>query len=310
MDKESSIIDQIEAMEVSIYREGDVTESMDSFSARVKTYYSHDRKGIFLEQQQDYRLSLKIINGELFSRFDFSGEDFSDMRSRSILTGSEETVCLLSETGSIENRYPLFSDNKRFSLYTNEGIPFNGRLPLDEIKSNATRLSFDIDESTPGIMNINYPAEYLPSALSAGNYTESYTSYKISLDIVQEIMISSELKTIDSEGIEVTSTIYPVYQKEGDDFIQIGSVTEVFTDFPYSLDVDDSVVKSYESVEDIPLVSEEELERMVEEGTVFPGDTEIWLGDLSDSDFMETFIEIYEDVQINTLQDSLFRAIM
>ena len=65
----------------------------------------------------------------------------------------------------------------------------------------------------------------------------------------------------------------------------------------------------FDSLESIPEISKEEYEQLVEEGNAEIIE-ELPLGDPSDPSSVETIIELYQDIQINVADDSVFKLVM
>lgn len=65
----------------------------------------------------------------------------------------------------------------------------------------------------------------------------------------------------------------------------------------------------YESPDDVPTLTQEEFEQMQSEGVIneIPA---IRFGNPADLSYTETVIELYQDMEINTVSDQLFRLLL
>lgn len=211
-------------------------------------------------------------------------------------------LVLNTTSNTIEQRLSVTEDQNRLALMV-DSLQCMGRINLDHIQSIARRLSLDISDNTPGILQIAIP----PSALPPMPNNAKIASYKLSFDSTESVLLDSEMVIAEEDGTRITVTTTPIYQQEGEDLIKVGEQTITAYDLPGTLDISDNVVQSYASVEEIPEISAEELAVLQAEGTVSTSTSDVILGDLSDPDYTETQLTVYDDVKINTLADSLFR---
>jgi len=300
-------LSSFEGREVSVYNGDKTLPSIESFQANVVSYYSHDKKGIEMKVQQEYRLSMKIIDGEIFSRIDVNADSFGDSRARTFISNDKETVCLYTDTKEIEARIPLTEHNLSNRLLPKQGLPMLGKVQLDKIVSTANRLSYDVDNKTPGVLTIGLPPKAFSSDAEVEGYSQEIVSYKLHFDTEDKVMASTEMVVNENDGTVQTTSYYPLYKDVDGKAVEVGSVTEIESDIDENLDVSDSAAESYDSIEAIPEVTEAEIEAMEAEGNISETDSEPWIGDPSDPDFKETYVELYNDVELNTLNDSYFR---
>ncbi len=285
---------------VSVYRSDSGT--MSSYQADVKTWYQNNRSPNLPELRTEYRLSMKVVDGKLRTRIDFSSDSQSDRVARSILSDGVTMLVLNTTSNTVEQRLSVTEDQNRLALMT-DSLQCMGRINLDSMQSVARRLSLDISDNTPGILQIAIP----PSTLPPMPNNAKIASYKLSFDSTESVLLDSEMVIAEEDGTKVTVTTTPIYQEEGEDLIKVGEQTITAYDLPGTLDISDNVVQSYASAEEIPEISAEELAALQAEGTVSTSTSDVILGDLSDPDYTETQLTVYDDVKINTLADSLFR---
>lgn len=292
--------------EVSIYNEDSGPSNVKSFQARVRSFYSRDRTGVDMEETMNFLLSMKTINGRLCIRTDFDGSFYADGVARSVISDGTEIITVLSDSGAVESRMSVSADVSRFVL-EDGGVSVTGRINMEAVTAKARALLMDVSEPSNGVMSINVPASLFNTIYSDTGYTSSVTRCNLSFDVEAETMVSSQIETTEGDGTKVVMTSYPLYQEYEGETIKVGEYRSMETIPVGTLDVDDSVVKSYESPEDVPLVSAEELKRMEEEGTVSMEDVPILFGDPSDPSYTEIVVDLYEDVRLNTLSDSYFK---
>lgn len=307
----NELIEELNEREVSIYTgqsSGDSKE-IESYQANVKSYYSNNRTGVDMEPQQEYRLSMKVIGDRVYSRLDFESENFPDQRARSIVSNDNEAVVMFSDNGDIEARFPVDKSSDR-QLLDNSKLSSLGRVDIDNILKEAKRLSFDIQDDTPGALMVNIPASTFQSQTNGYGFESKVVSCKLNFDTEKDILHSTEMELIESDGTSIEIETHPLYKEQDGLMVKVGQV-QVINNKP-NIDMSDleSVVQEYESIEDIPEISEEELTALQESGEVSLEETELLLGDPSNPDFQETFVELYEDVEVNTLSDSIFKIVL
>ncbi|QEN03538.1 hypothetical protein EW093_02090 [Thiospirochaeta perfilievii] len=305
----ASKLEDLEKQEVSIYNGDNKDEDIISYSANVKSYYSHDKKGIDSELTQEYRMSLKLIDSQLYTRIDVPGNQFSDLRNRSIVTSPTETIVFFEDTDEVEARIPIESTSNDF-LGINNRLPILGRLDLNSITTEAKRLSFDVEDVTPGILTVSLPSSAFEQTGGVYNdYTQDVLSYKLSFDTEENTLASTEMIVAESDGTIMTVNTYDLFHEdENGELIKTGRYTAVHNNLNMEISIDDADIETYETLDDIPEISKDEIATLVEEGSISEADVEPWLGDPTDPNFTEIFIELYEDVELNTLEDSLFRV--
>lgn len=294
--------------EVSIYtgESSNASREIESYQANVKTFYSNNRIGVDMEPQQEYRLSMKVIDGQVYSRIDFDSETFPDQRSRSIVSNDKESILFYSETGQVESRFPVDQTEERF-LLDSDKLSALGRIDIDFVLSEAKRLAFDINDETPGALMVNVPASAFKAQSNGYGFESSVVSCKLNFDTDKSVLVSSTMEVVESDGTTIGVETHPLYQEENGVIVKVGQVQVVDNKPSEELYEDDSVIEEYESVEDIPEITDEELAQLQESGEVSLEETDILLGDQSSADFQEVFVDLYDDVEVNTLSDSLFK---
>ncbi|MFW6363746.1 MAG: hypothetical protein ACOC0D_07880, partial [Spirochaeta sp.] len=81
-----------EGDKVSIYNGDSPANGVYSYQANVQTFYSNNRTGIMMDPVDEFRLSMRIIDGEVYSRIDFEAYAFPDGMARTVVSNSTEMV--------------------------------------------------------------------------------------------------------------------------------------------------------------------------------------------------------------------------
>ena len=112
---------------------------------------------------------------------------------------------------------------------------------------------------------------------------------------------------MDDETV-VTSTLCPVYEDYEGTPVKIGTIFTINTQMAENVGemLDKSMV--YESVDDIPEISDEEFEAMQEAGNIYE-DSSITFGDPANLSNIETVVELYTNIEINQTEDSVFKLL-
>jgi len=286
---------------VSIYH-GNASGKIESYQATVKSYYQNNRSTKLPALRSEYRLSLKMINDQLFVRIDLDANASPDKVARAILTAGTETVVLNTNTGKVEQRITLPESQNRLALLNNT-LQSVGRLNLDNLKAIARKLSLDISDATPGLLQLTIPAATLPTMPNKAQVS----SYKLSFDSTESVLVNSEMVIAEEDGTTVTVTTTPIYQEDNGELIKVGEQVVNAYHIPGKLDVSDAATQAYATADDIPTLTADELAALQAGGTVSTSESEVILGDLSDASYTETQLMVYEEVKLNTLADSLFR---
>ncbi len=286
---------------VTIGWNGETSSEIESFQTDVEVYSMNNRKQTSLKKSNKYRLSLKKINGVQYSRIDMDS-DHNGGIARSVITNDKECIIFNTNTEEIECRIPVDSSFDALSFMNSE----NGlsRINLDKIKADAKRLSLDVtEEEDSKSICVSLPSDLF-------NSNESLTkrlSTKVMFDTINETLNEVEIVTIDDEGIKVTTTSNPVYEITDDGTpVKIGMITVIDKNNPNRIEGFPDDYPVYNSYDDIPDITHEEAEKMLKAGTAFV-EKNITFGDPADMSSVETIVEKYNSVEINKIDDSLFR---
>ena len=122
-------------------------------------------------------------------------------------------------------------------------------------------------------------------------------------------MESVETVTEMEDGSIVTVTSCPVYEEVKDGcIIKIGqySIIETKSNVRYE---GLEEIEYFNSLDDIPELSQKEYEQLKEAGNAITIES-FPLGDPADPSSTETIIELYDNIEINVIDDSAFKLIM
>jgi hypothetical protein len=248
--------------------------------------------------QYDYRLAVKTIGGEVFTRIDFDG-------AYSVLSRSSEMIIFDPTTGTVELRMPNEEPESTLLKLLNQESAIS-RINLSLVREESMRLALDVTEDENGKLLIDLPNYLFPQE---GTTNESFISRKVSFDTTNDIL--SEVETIATleDGTIVTSTSTPVYEDKDGVPVKVGMVTVIDSKAPGLIEGIESDMPIYDSIEDLPELSLEDYEKLKETGNV-SDDQDMVFGNPADPSYTETVYEVYQDLEINNVSDELFRLLL
>ena len=223
-------------------------------------------------------------------------------RFRSIVSDGAEIVMFDPRTNAIDLRMAAGGQIPQdLNFFSNEALLSKVNLSL--IRGEAKRLSFNIiEDSAGGVFTLDLPAYLFPQ-----NNGETRVSTRAVFDTSKELLHHTEVVTIMEDGTRVTSSSYPAYQEHNGTYIKTGMVHITENKNPNRVQGVKNA-KIYNSPDDYPTMSKAEYEKLAKEGLAFPAG-EMFFGDPADLSYTETIIEIYRNVEINTVQNSAFRVL-
>lgn len=293
---------------VTVYNGNSSLKEIESYQAQVKTYYSNSRRGIEMEPGEEYRLSLKMMDGTLYSRMDFDSKAFPDLIPRSLITSDKGSVLFQTLTNTVEMRLPPEPEKRLF--LNQDSLSVLGRVNMDEIIKESQRLSLDILDETPGLLALELPPGYFQPQSNGLGFETEVISCRLSFDTKENLLLSSEMVVKESDGSEISSALHPLYQESDGIMVKVGQVQVVDNRIPFNTLGSESSVMTYETPDDIPEISEEELKALQESGVLSQNEAPVLFGYQFTPDFQEVFVDLYEEVKINSLEDSLFKLAM
>jgi outer membrane lipoprotein-sorting protein len=279
----------------------DKQEEMESYRADVDVFAMNSRTDTGAVQVDSYSMSIKKINGRTYTRIDAQENDQTE-RPRSIVSDGAEMVMFNPKTSDIDFRIGAASSIPReLDFFSNEAML--SKVNLSFIRSEARRLSFNLlENSSTGGLSLELPSHLFPQ-----NNGERRISTKAVFDVSKELLNNVEVVTYLEDGTKRTATSYPIYQEYNNTYIKTGTVHIIEYSVPYRVSGIEGA-KIYNSPDDYPTISKQEYEQLAKKGLAFPSG-KMFFGDPADLGYTETIIEMYRNVEINTVQNSAFKVI-
>jgi len=282
---------------------GDTTAGVQSYQANVEIYGKNNRYDTHSTFRQSYRMAVKALPDEILTRLDFATND--DIRYRSLISNGEEMIFFETLTENIIYRIPMEETSSPLNRLFGNQIGLS-RINLSLIREEARRLSLNIIEGSSGTtMMLEIPPTLIPQ-----NGFDRIISSRVSFDLLSETILESEVILIRADETKVTTTVTPVYDTKDGVPVKIGQITIIDSKAPaleyeYELDPDTII---YNSIDDIPTISEKDYNLMVEAGNLYEV-PDVKFGDPRDLSYIETIYEVYKDIEINSVSDNMFRLI-
>ena len=280
------------------------SDCIDTFSATVFVYEDSNRRTGGAKLRSRYKMAIKTVADKQYVRLDFPATE--TIAAKSVLTNGVDTILVDTATNTIEQK--IIATEAELKLIDDLGyIAFGqtvSKVNLSRIKAEAAKLSFDMSENKKeGVFTVELPSRYFT------NDKETRLSTKISYDTANELMETVETVTEMEDGSIVTVTTCPVYELlEDNQIIKIGqySIIDTKSEVRYE-GLED--LEYVDSLDDIPEISGAEYEQLAEEGNAVAIE-EFPLGNPADPSSVETVIELYDTIEINVVDDSVFKLIM
>lgn len=293
----SNAYDLINQKEVTINWKGSDDE-IESLSTNVTVYNMNNRKDTALKKVSSYKLSTKLINNEPYTRLDMTSSGI-DGQCYSVVSDSKEMILFNTETEEIQRRLNTPVINNDFS-FLQTGLGF-GKTNLDFVRNEAKKLAFDISEDEESSkLVVSLPGDRFSTA------NQTRISTKVCYDSKKETLSNIETVDVRIDGSTVTTSVEFLYEECEGNYVKIGSITTIDTSFAEkAFDLPDNI-KTYDSMEDIPIINEKDFKKMQENGNIFEQPS-IKFGDISDMSSKETVVEVYEDIEVNNMSDSVFK---
>ena len=300
----SQLYEPFKSNPVTITWNGKADQGVESFEADVEVHTLNNRTDVHAQLRDKYRLAVKTIAGWTFVRLDFPADEAGGIAARSMLSNGSEMIIFDPKTEVIEQRIALDNPNDP-SFDFLKGETAVSRLNLKMIRAEASRLAFDMDDNKEtGLLTLNLPPNLLGS-----NADDRLISSRVSFDTHTDTLHEAETVHIREDGTKITTNTIVLYEDKDGEPVKVGSVTEITCDNPNKITGISEDVPIYNSEDDIPKLSQAEHAALQEQGTVVPNEQLIF-GDPGDLSYKETVVEVYQDIGINTAQDTLFKLLL
>ena len=280
------------------------TDCIDTFAATVSVYEDSNRRTGGAKLREQYKMAVKTVADKQYVRFDFPAKD--KVAAKTVLSNGTDTIIVDTKTNQIEKK--ITASEADLKVINDLGYIISqqnlSKIDLSRIKTEAAKLALDMTESkSEKVLSVNLPSKYFLTD------KEKRLSTKVCYDTTNELMETVETVTEMEDGSIVTVTTCPVYEEVEDGLlIKIGqySIIDKKSDIRYE-GLED--IEYFDSLDEIPELSQDEYDQLVDAGNAvtienFP------LGDPSDPSSTETIIELYDDIEINVIDDSIFKLIM
>lgn len=278
------------------------SDKITSYQTDVQVYRMNSREDTELKLSDKYKMSVKMIDNVQYTRIDMVAD--SDGVYRSVLSDGEDLIICNTQTNDELLRINVSDkNNSSLRMFGGDNLGF-GKIDIENVKSEAYRLSLDLSENTESsLLTLSLPQ----SMLVLGDGEKSIKS-TISYDVSEEVVKEVETVTVMDDETVVTSTLCPVYEDYEGTPVKIGTIFTINTQMAENVGemLDKSMV--YESMDDIPEISDEEFEAMQEAGNIYE-DSSITFGDPANLSNIETVVELYTDIEINQTEDSVFKLL-
>lgn len=279
------------------------SDDIESFKANVSVYSMNNRTDTSSVLQSKYKMSLSTINEIPYSRLDFSPE-FEEGKAYSVVSNNSQIILFDTFSNKIEYKISMQEN-------ISQDLAFLGmenavsRVNLDLIKSESKRLSLDLIEDSKKSLTLDIPNSYF---FDNSNSLESRISTRVMFDVEQEVLSQVEVVSVRDNGTKITTNSYPMYQDNDGTPVKIGLVTVVKSEATELLQGFEDA-QYFNSIDEIPKMSDAEYERILKSGE-FEEVKNMTFGNPADLSYEETILEVYSDIEINTVDKSAFRILL
>ena len=127
-------------------------------------------------------------------------------------------------------------------------------------------------------------------------------------NIIDETLLETEVIMVREDETVVTTTSTSLYEDKDGVPVKVGMVTVIDSKAPSLIEGFDPDMQFFNSPDDISILSESEFADMQRTGNIhkIAGMT---FGNPADLSYIQTICEVYQDIEINTVPEELFRLI-
>jgi len=288
---------------VTIAWNNDHKNGLQNFQANVQVYRMNNRMDTGASLSETYRLAISTMHNKIVSRIDFNADQ--DTPAHTVISDGKDIIMINPATEEITCRISV--DNMQSPLNRLlAGQSGLSKINLSQVREEAKRLSLDIKEEITD-KNKNLIVD-IPSALIQQTGTNTITRSRITFDITNEVILETEVVMVREDKTVVSSKVTPLYEMFDEMPIKVGTVTVIDTKAPDLIEGIESDTPIYKSYDDIPTISEEEFKKLQGEDSI-QQNPDITFGNPADLSSVETIYELYQDIEINSAPESLFRII-
>lgn len=272
------------------------SDIISDYSAEVSITSSNSRIAHSESILTDYQMFTKIIDNQLYTRIDYPEQDGYY---RSVISTPEESIVFDRQNNEVFHRVdasPLYSRK----LDSDTLFP---KTDISEVKNVYNKLSFKTTENLDdNILVVDYPEEVLMDL----SISDTVKSNKLYYDLTAGTLVKEEKESVTEDNVKIKTVIESVYEEINGVQVLVKTIESISYDFPYTIDASDSQLPVVESEDDIPVITEAELEAMLSEGAEILN-TDVIIGDQSNPDYTETITTTYKSIELNSLSNTYFR---
>jgi len=300
--QKSNAFEQFTENPITITWKGDKNE-VESFQANVMVFSMNNRKDTAATLNQTYRIAMSSANDRIHTRIDFDLD--RSIPFRSVISDGENTIVFDPTTEEIGYRMHDPSALSPLNSVFGKMTSFS-RVKLSLIREEAKRLSISMREENDGDSRILLLD--LPPALLPKHGTDTIISSRIAFNINNETILETEVILKHEDDTIVKTTTTPVYEEVNGVPVKIGQITVIDSKAPGLLEGVELSEPIYNSLDDIPVLSEKEAAEMEKAGNLHTV-SDMTFGDPRDLSYIETVYEVYDNIEINTTPEQLFRLL-
>ncbi len=288
----------VEIAPVTIRKTGTGSD-ITSFQTDVKVYESNNRSPAGSVLKEQYRLSYKLIEGNLFTRIDYPVD--ANGLARTVLNNPDEIIIFNRNNNIVEYRATMTQEAENSE---GEQKTLFSRVVLDDVTKYYSKLAYRITENkTSNIIAVEIPSAQLSDMLIGGDPLKGESIY---FDTILEVACGFEYTVVDENNTTINKVATDLFQDVDGIPIKTGTITVASYSYPAKIDTSDRTLPVLTSLDTIPPITNEKLAALKENGAeIFVMDP--ILGDPGDRDHTITTVESYEAIELNSLADSYFR---
>ncbi len=240
----------------------------------------------------EYRLAIKPITNKVYTRIDFIDSTALPGDLRSFVSDGME-LAVLDQSGSVVARTALDTEIGSITADPNAIRSVFGRVDIDGIRAEAYRLRLDVQEDTASGL---FAISLRPDGETAAFGSARVLSQRLFYDTEAEVFAGAEACCVEDDGTELSLRYTPIYQEAEGEPVKVADVTEL----DYGEETEAAAVEADDGIE---TVTETELAALRESGA----EVEEIAEPLSVGDRNMMVIDVYDQIEINTVDDALFR---
>ena len=238
-----------------------------------------------------------------------SGDKFPDGKARAMISDGMVMRYIDIESNTTIARMNLSDDDVLNRLAadlprTRSLSEYYGNADVPALINHFRTLSFDLAEEEGGSgLSVALPASYMTKLTRPGF---NYRSAKLYYDVDSDAYAGGDVVIELEDGAVMTSITRPVYETVDGVLIKVGEINQKIYNYPETEEVFETDIPVVDDPESLEVITQEELDELAADGaSITP--SELIVGDPSDPDYTITEVSVYNEIKVNTLEDSVFR---